>query len=150
MSFFDTIKQGLQNHFGKRKEDQEMMDRLRQEATMQQQVAFEQQFKEDARIVAIAKAKQDAARLSGRQAMVAHNRAIRLQEKGVSSGTFFDKMRDYTQKNIAKREENLKRTAEMKEKAQQLQAQRQQERTQGRTEILPNRNSSIGGSTWKM
>ena len=115
MGIFDSIKESLANHFDKQKEDKEMMEKLRKEANMQRQLAFEQQFKINAKEVAIAKAKKDAARLSGLQKLRAENRARQLQKSDTDSGNFFNKFQEYTQKNIARREQNMNMTKKMQE-----------------------------------
>jgi hypothetical protein len=113
MGIFDSIKESLANHFDKQKEDKEMMERLRKEADMQRRLAFEEQYKINAKEVAIAKAKRDAARLSGLQKLRAENRARQLESSSGESAGMFQKFQEYTQKNIARREQNLSMTQKM-------------------------------------
>ncbi len=150
MGFFDSIKEKVQEHFEQKRADQRRIDEMRKEAQMNAQVTFEQEYKEQARLVAIAKAKRDAAKLSGRQGMVAKNRAMRLQEQGNGPGTFFDKMRDFTQKNLARREENMKRTEEMRKQASQIQEQRKGNIAQRQNQSPMNRPKAFGQSSWRM
>ncbi len=114
MSFFDFIKEGVSNHFDKRKEDQELVDRIRKETAIQESIIFEKQMREDSLEVAKAHAKRNAARSSGLQKMRAENR-LRNLNKPQSGEGFLGKMREYTQRNLAKREENLQRTAEIQQ-----------------------------------
>lgn len=113
MSFFDFIKDGVSNHFQKRKEDQELVDRIRKETAIQERQIFEEQMRKDALEVAIGKAKREAAELSGLKKMRAENRLRNLNNPQSREG-FLGRMREYTQRNIARREENLRRTAEIK------------------------------------
>ncbi len=147
MNFFESIKgklgQGIKNHFDKKKEQQEFMERLNFEAEVQRKQIFEEEFKKNALEVAKAKAKKDAASLSGLQKLRAENRYRNLN-KQQDTGTFFEKMRDYTQKNLARREDNLKRTEMMREKAEQI----KQERT-GKIPQVQQRKPFGSTSTWK-
>ncbi|KKN09619.1 hypothetical protein LCGC14_1044740 [marine sediment metagenome] len=113
MGFFDFIKEGVSNHFEKRKQDQELVDRIRKETAVQERQIFEEQMRKDALEVAKAKAKKEAAELSGLKKMRAENRLRNLNNPQSREG-FLGKMREYTQRNIARREENLRRTAEIK------------------------------------
>jgi len=148
MGVWDTIKSGFKKHFDKKKEEQEMMDRLRLEARMQQQQIFEEEFKKNALEVAKAKAKKQAANLSGLQKLRALNRARNLTESGQNPSSFLSKLAEYTQKNLAKREENLKRTAELRAMAKQMREQKLAERQAGR--INKSAYPTLGHSTWKM
>ncbi len=113
MSFFDWIKDGVSNHFEKKKQDQELVDRIRKETAIQERQIFEEQMRKDALEVAKAKAKREAAELSGLKKMRAENRLRNLNNPQSREG-FLGKMREYTQRNIARREENLRRTDEIK------------------------------------
>jgi len=148
MGVWSSIKSGIKKHFDKKKEEQEMMDRLRLEARMQQQQIFEEEFKKNALEVAQANARKQAANLSGLQKLRALNRSRRLTESGSNPGSFFSRMAEYTQKNLAKREENLKRTAELRDAAKKMReeelAKRQQERANRIT------HKPFGSPSWKM
>lgn len=122
------IKSGIRTHFEKRKEQKDFIDKLNFEAQVEQKRVFEEEFRRGAREVAIAKAKKDAANLSGIQKMRAENRLRRLNEHPGSGGTFFDRLREHTQKNLANREENLKRTEMMRGKAKEEKEKQMQER----------------------
>ncbi len=120
MGFLDVIKDKIQSHLDKRKEEQEMMERLRLEASLQKKQIFEEEYKKDSLEVAKREAKKSAAEMSGLRKLRAINRSRRLTETGKSPGSFFSKVSEYTQKNIAKRQENLKGTAELREQAQKM------------------------------
>jgi hypothetical protein len=124
MSLFENLKVALRRSLDKKKEQREFMEKLQREADMQRQQIFADQYRKNALEVAKAKAMKDAAKLSGLQKLRAENRLRNLQNQGEYSGTFFDKLRDYTQKNIARREENLKRTEMLRAKAKQMREER--------------------------
>ena len=124
MGILDTIKSGIQGHFDKKKEDREFEERLRKEATIQKRIIYEEEYKKNALVVAKAKAYKEAAQKSGLQRLRAKDRALRLSERNLEPGTFFDKMRDLTQRNKARTEANLKRTAEMREEANKMRQER--------------------------
>jgi len=147
MSIWDTIKSGFKKHFDKKKEEQEMMDRLRLEARMQQQQIFEEEFRKNAFEVSKAKAKKQAANLSGLQKLRAMNRARNLSDTGQNPGSFLSRLGEYTQKNLAKREENIKRTAELREAAKKMREEKLAERQMGRINKYP---TPFGSPTWKM
>ncbi len=139
MGILDTIKSGIQDHFDKKKEEREMMERLQREARASQILLFEEQFKKNALEVAKAKAHQDAAKLSGLQKLRATNRASRLTETGGNPGSWFSKLSEHTQKNLAQREENLKRTKEMRETAKKMREDSMAKRIKERQERMGNR-----------
>lgn len=150
MTIIDGIKNGFKKHFDKKKEEREMLEKLQLEAEMQRRTMFQQEFKENALEVARAKAKQDAAKLSGLQKLRATNRARRLTQDGQNPGSSFSKLSEYTQKNLARTEENKKRTQEMRETAKKMREDRlaeQQKLRAGRTTngvSKPFGNSSFG------
>ena len=112
MGFFDSIKESIQRSSDRKRAEREALDKLRQEAKMQQQIAFEEEFAKRAKDVAVARAKKDAARLSGYQKMQAENRLRNLNRNDQKPDSWFSKFSEYTQKNMAKRDENLKATEE--------------------------------------
>lgn len=124
MGFFDSIKEGFRTRSEQKRKDREMMERLRKEAGMQEQIEFEKQFKIDAKEVAIAKAKRDSARLSGLQKIRAANRLRNLQKTDQKPDSALAKFATYTQKNMARREENLKATKERQAEATKTREER--------------------------
>ena len=142
MGFFQNIIGNIQEKIHERqqkqKEEQEFMRRLQLEAQAHQRITFEEEFRKNSKEVAIARAKKQAAEASGLQKLRAMNRARRLQEDGNEPGSFFDKMKDYTQKNLARRDENLKRTAEARDVAKQMREQKLSEQQKLREERMSN------------
>lgn len=149
MGFFDSIKLGIKNHFEKQRERREQLEQIQRQADAEANVVFQKQFKEHSVAIAKKKAYQDAAKKSGIQKLRAMNRARRLNETGAPPGSFFAKLSEYTQKNIAKREENLARTKVMREEAQKLRREKMEKRIAERQENMA-RSSGFGQSTWKM
>ncbi len=152
MGFFDSISDGIKNHFSKKDEEREMMEKLQKEANMIRRQEFEDHFREDAKKVAISKAKSDAARLSGLQSLRATNRARRLSNDPPTPGTFFGRMSELTQQNKARMQENLARTAEMRGKAEKLKQEKMDRIISERNQRMPNKGDGLAraGSTWKM
>ncbi len=144
MNFFVSIKNSIQKGLEKRREDNERMNQIRKEVDMERRRIFEEQFKIQALEAAKKRAYKDAARLSGMQKLRAENRLRRLNESSSvpMPGSFFEKLRDYTTKNIARREENLKRTEEVRKQVETLR--------QGKIiKMNQRKNSGFGNSKWK-
>ena len=137
MNFFETVKQGIRNHFEKRQQEKEMMEKLQFEADMQRRQMFQEQFRKDSLEVARAQAMREAAEKSGLQKLRAMNRARNLSNDSNSPpGSFFEKLGEYTRKNVAKREDNLKKTAMMREEAKKLREQRMKDKIKDRQEKM--------------
>ena len=113
MSFLDWVKDSFTESQEKKRADREMMDRIRKETEMEARLVFEKEMRQKSLELAIGKAKKDAATKSGYRRFQAENRLRNLNNPKSSEG-FFGKMREYTQRNIAKREQNLQRTSELK------------------------------------
>lgn len=118
MTLFDGIKEFFEDKSQKRKEEQELVDRIRLETEVHRKQILEEEMRKNMLELAIGKAKKDAAELSGLQKHRAENRLRNLQNPQTQMG-FFSKLAEYTQRNIARREENLKRTEEMRGKAKE-------------------------------
>ena len=116
-----NLKQKFQESQDRKKLEKEEIDRMQREVDFQAKQVFEKEFRENALRIAIGKAKKDAASKSGMQKLQSQNRLRRLQEPGANDpSNFFNKFSAYTQKNIARREENMKRTAEVREEAKNM------------------------------
>ena len=112
MGIFESIKNSVDNYFEKRKEEKAVFNRMKLEAEAAANIQFEIDFKKNYKEVLIAKAKKDAARLSGVQKMRAENRLRNLQSNDRPPSGFLARMSEYTQRNKAKTEERLKQTEE--------------------------------------
>ncbi len=153
MSIFDTAREKIREHLEKSRQDREKMEELHKEVDRERQKIFEEQFKKNSLEVAKKKAYKDAAQKSGIQKLRAETRVRRLNEQSSAPepGTWREKMRDYTAKNIARREENLKRTEEIRSEAEKIKLQRLNKTPQNRS------SGAFGNSTlasrkpnWKM
>lgn len=101
------------------------MHRLRIQAEQERQLAFEEEFKKNAKTVAIIRAKKDAAKLSGLQKLRAVERARRLENQNPETQpNALRKLSEYTQRNMARRDANLKRTQEVRAAAKEMKDQR--------------------------
>ena len=134
---FANIKDKVNEHFEKKKLEKEDFERMQREADFQQKQIFEEQFKKDALEVARAKAKKDAANLSGLQKLRAVNRARNLTQSGNDPGSIFSKFSEYTQRNLAKREENLKNTEAMRNEAKKMREEKTPHQPQVRKPFSP-------------
>jgi len=120
-NFFGGLKEKFQESQEQKRIEKEELARMQREVDFQKKQIFEDEFKKGALEVAKAQAKKDAAKLSGLQKLRALNRARRLTESGADNPTnMFSKLSQYTQRNIAKREENIKRTEEMREAGKKI------------------------------
>ena len=116
-----NIKQKFADSQEQKRLEKDELARMQREVDFQAKVVFQKEFRENALKVAIGKAKKDAAEKSGIQKLQAQNRLRRLQEPGANDpSNFFNKFSAYTQKNLARKEENLKRTAALREDAKKI------------------------------
>ncbi len=113
MSFLDLIKESFSDRSEKRREEKELVDRIRLESEVRRKEILEEEIRKNMLELTIGKAKKDAAELSGLKKHRAENRLRNLQNPQTQMG-IFSKLSEYTQRNIAKREENLRRTEENK------------------------------------
>ncbi len=145
MSWWDNISKGFKEGLDRRREEREQLHKLQREAAFQQRQAFEEEFRKQSLEVAKERAKRDAAKATGMAKLQAINRKQVLDQP---SNSFFTKLAIHTQKNLAKREENLKRTAEVRKAAKEMQEERinkiQNERSD-RMAKIQNRETSRGG-----
>lgn len=147
MGIFDSISNGFKNHFDKNRKQREMVQGLQREADAQRLVAFQEEFKVKAKIVAIDQAKRDAAKLSGFDKLRATGRVSDLSEGGPEPGTFFEKLSDFTKKNKARMESNLEKTKKMRAVADQEKGKAFAKR---KTQMDNRRANTFGKSSWKM
>lgn len=112
MKFLEKLKQEWDAKREKRRADQAVIDRYKLEADIEAKKAFQEEYRKHIKTIAIGKAKKDAARKSGIMKQRAQQRVRNLQDPRSESKDLFSRLGEYTQRNIARREENLKRTAE--------------------------------------
>jgi len=138
MPILESLKQGIQEHFEKKKLERENVEKIKKENSIEAQQIFEKEFRENNKKVLIARAKKDAAKLSGLQKFRANER-LRNLNKESNPENFWSKLREHTQKNLANREENLKRTEERRKLAKQMRDEQIQKRQLERFQRLENR-----------
>ncbi len=116
MGFFGDAFANIRENFAERdrvkKEEQRMMRDLELQARVERQRVFKEEYEKNIRMVLIAKAKKEAAELSGLQKMRAENRVRNLENPKSAPDSKLGRLSAYMQRNMAKREENLKKTAE--------------------------------------
>ncbi len=116
-----NLKQKFQESQQRKELEKAELARMQREVDFQKKQIFEDQFKKDALEVAKAQAKKEAAELSGLKKMRAQNRLRNLNKTGLDNpANMFSKLAAYTQKNIARREENLKRTQDMRDAGKKM------------------------------
>lgn len=124
MGIFDSIKNSVQEHFDKKKQDREFEDRMRLETAIQKKQIYEEDYRKHVLEIAKAQAHKEAAEKSGMAKLRANSRLRNLNEDTIAPGSFFEKLSDLTKKNKARTEANLKRTAAMREMGKQIQQDR--------------------------
>lgn len=128
---FASFKKSVRNHFDKKKLEREEMDKMQREVDFQERQAFRTEFRKNALQIAIGRAKKDAAKASGMQKLRAQNRLRNLKKSDASNpGNFLSNFQNYTQKNLAKREENMKQTEIMREEGRKIRENRLNKTTQ--------------------
>ncbi len=150
MGILDFIKERAGEHFDKKREDREKMDELRKEAEMHRRLMFEEEFRKNSFEVAKAQAFKDAAKASGLQKLRATNRARRLSQQTPDQQPmgFLSKLGEHTKRNLANRESNLERTAEMRSTAKEIRETKLAETKRLREERMGNnlgKRGFVGG-----
>lgn len=129
MGVFNSVFTGIKGHFNKKSQEQKIMDELQKEADRHRLQVFRERYLEDAKKVAESVATREAAEKSGLQRLRATNRKRNLSSnEGPEPGSFFEKLRNHTQKNLAQREENLKKTSELRMVAESERMRKMNER----------------------
>jgi hypothetical protein len=124
VSFFEKISGGIKNYFDKKKEEREFEEQLRSQASIQERIEYEKQFKLHALAAAKIKAKKQAEESTGiaKLRAIAHEKT--LDNPPENKGNFFSRFSEYTKKNMANREKNMKRTNAVREEAEKMKAAR--------------------------
>ncbi len=128
----DSLKTKFRESQGRKKEEQAFIKRMRLEAAQMEKIEFEKQFRVNAQEVAIARAKKDAAKLSGIQKLRAQNRVRNLQKGEIGKSSILARLREHTARNLANREDRLKKTEMLRGEAKKLHGERMQKRLTGR------------------
>ena len=115
MGFWDNLKEEWAEKARIRKEEAEIIRRLKIEAEVEKKRVFEEEFRKNIFDIVKGKAKKEAAEKSGLQKLRAMNRVRNLEKLEKNPSGFLGKLSEYTQRNIAKKEERLQRTTELKQ-----------------------------------
>ncbi len=150
MSFFENLTRGLKNRFDSRKEEREALEKIQREINLQKRQIFEDKYREDLLEVSKAKALKEASELSGLRKLRAMNRLRNLDAQDSAPPiSFFEKLSEYTKKNVARREENLQRTEMLRKVAEEDKEKRYNENIQT-SQQRGMRGQLFGKSTWRM
>ena len=114
MGFWNNLKEEWAEKARIRKEEEEIIRRLKIEAEVEKKRIFEEEFRKNIFDIVKGKAKKEAAEKSGLQKLRALNRVRNLEKLEKNPSGFLGKLSEYTQRNLAKREENLEKSAELK------------------------------------
>ncbi len=137
-NFLGNLKQKFQDHLNRKEEEKREMERMQREIDFERKRVFQEEFKKNALEIAIGQAKKDAASKSGLQKLRSLNRLRRLNEPNATDpANFFANFSAYTQRNLAKREENLKRTKVMREEAKKIREEDMKKRMEQRQNRIP-------------
>ncbi len=121
------MKQGFSSIFEKRRLERERQESLQRQFAEEEKRAFDIAFKQQIKKVAMIKAQRDAAQLSGIAKLRAVNKVENLNNPQPQLPAL-QKLRDLTERNIARREVNLERTKKLKEASDQMKQQKDMER----------------------
>ena len=137
-NFLGNLKQKFQESQERKKQEKLEMERMQREVDFERQRVFQAEFKKNALEIAIGQAIKDAASKSGLQKLRSLNRLRRLNEPNATDpANFFANFSAYTQRNLAKREENLKRTKVMREEAKKIREEDIKKRMEQRQNRIP-------------
>ncbi|KKN65944.1 hypothetical protein LCGC14_0476470 [marine sediment metagenome] len=128
-NLLENLKEKFQQNQQKKQQEKEELARMQLEVDFEKKRIFQEEFRKNALEVAKAQAKKEAAEKSGIQKMRAQNRLRNLNKNQTAPGSAFGKFAEYTQKNLARREENMKRTQEMREEARKTREEKIGQRT---------------------
>lgn len=117
-SITGDIRQRLQERADAKAEEKRALARMRLEAKEVERAEFEKQFKVNAALVAQRNAFERAQKESGINKLRALNQSMHMGEQKEHS--VFDRLKEHTQRNLAKRQENLARTRALRSEAEKM------------------------------
>ena len=103
MSFWDKLKADWEEKAENRKEEEQLIRRLKIEAEVEKRRVFEEEFRKNTFEIAKIKAKREAAEKSGLQKLRALNRVRNLEKLEKNPMGYLGKLSDFTQRNIARK-----------------------------------------------
>lgn len=132
----NDIKSKLAERDRQKKADQAMIHQMDVQAKQIERQEFQTAYRANAKKVAIASANKRAAESTGYQKLVAMNRARHLATNNQAPGGAFEKLKNYTQANLAKREENIKATEQRRIDAKKVKDERESSMKRDREDRL--------------
>lgn len=150
MGLLDSLKESFKRSNQRKQREKEIINDARLEVEIEKQRLFQEQFKINSLEVAKSQAYREAAEKSGIQKLRALNRSRRLNENNITPGSVFERLSEYTKKNLANREENLERTKAMREAAKEMKESRESQRLLQRKGSMVANHPGFRKSTWKM
>ena len=114
MGLFGNISKTVKSYVDQKASDRKFEEQLEKEARAREKEIYAEEYRKNSLEAAKIKAHRDAYERSGLAKLRAINRSHDL-DNGKPTINRLDKLREYTQANIKRREENLKRTNELRE-----------------------------------
>lgn len=118
---FSQLGDKLSEHFEKKRQEQEELDRMRKEAEFQRIIQKEQEDRENALETVRQNLREKAERSNGFQRLRYLNQAERI---GENHNPFFTKLSGHTRRNMQRTEENKRRNQLIREEARKMREER--------------------------
>lgn len=150
MEIWDSLKESLQRNSERKEREKQIINDARLEVEIEKQKIFQEAFKKNALEVAKGQAYKEAAEKSGLQKLRAVNRSRRLNENNITPGSIFERLSEYTKKNLANRQENLDRTKAMRNTALEMKETRDTQRLKERQDRVSLGASGFKKPIWRM
>lgn len=147
MGFFNKlvndVRSKLSENNAHNKADKEIIHRIRLEADIERKEVFEKEMRKNTLRVARIEARKEAEKASGIQKLFAENRLINLNKVHKNAqDTLYSKLSNYTRANLARRNENMERTARLRMVATKMKEERKKNNNYIKSEGV--------GKIWKM
>lgn len=123
---FSKIGDKINEHFEKKKQEQEELERMRKEAEFQRIIQKEQEQRDNALLAVKRNLLEQAEKKQGIQRLRAISQAQRI---GENTNPILSKLSEHTRKNMQRTEENKRRNQIIREEAKRMRLERL-ERTQ--------------------
>ncbi len=148
MGLLGSISSAFKGHFDKNKEQKEIEERVRKEAQVERLDIYEEELRRNAFEVVKIRAKNEALNSSGLQKLRQVARVSDLENRQPAPGSFLEKLRNHTQKNLANRDRNLQKTAKLRKTALEIKKENQV-KINKKNKALNVRKTAFGTpSTW--
>lgn len=118
-----SVKGRIQHYFDERAEQQEQQDKLDKEVRDEERRLYAQEYRKNALEAARLRARREALEKSGLAKLRAVNDIHNLKNNKPRKG-FLQDLSEYTKANLKRREENLRKTEEMRKAAMEQRQRR--------------------------